>query len=213
MFIQKLKEFAIEDTWHVMGLKGTGSNHVRLVNAFVADRYCFEMFDGPVSVAGSCVRRADAVHPDRPIAEGALRDLVASASPGRQQLNVRTTMRESQLFQYELGRLDAQVRAARALLYWEADDLWRHVQTDGLHDNALFTRSFQTGIWVHETCARVIDQCFTMGGGTVLFETSPLQRRLRDIHVAGQHHAMHLRRYALAGAVKLGLPAVNPMIG
>ena len=43
--------------------------------------------------------------------------------------------------------------------------------------------------------------------------TSSLERRRRDIHVAGQHMFVGERYYAMAGARYLGFPAVNPLSG
>jgi indole-3-acetate monooxygenase len=41
----------------------------------------------------------------------------------------------------------------------------------------------------------------------VVYETSPLQRRLRDLHVAGQHFTAQQRNYVSAGKRLLNLPS------
>ena len=46
---------------------------------------------------------------------------------------------------------------------------------------------------------RVADACFALAGGSAVYESSPLQRRLRDLHVATQHAAVHQRNYVVAG--------------
>jgi hypothetical protein len=51
---------------------------------------------------------------------------------------------------------------------------------------------------------RVADVCFALGGGSALYETSPLQRRLRDLHAAAQHAVAHQRHYVSAGKLLLG---------
>jgi alkylation response protein AidB-like acyl-CoA dehydrogenase len=50
------------------------------------------------------------------IAEGALDELVELANTGRQQLHAAVPMRDSETFQSELGRVAAELRAARAFL-------------------------------------------------------------------------------------------------
>jgi len=43
------------------------------------------------------------------------------------------------------------------------------------------------------------------GGGTSIYQSSPLQRRFRDIHAATQHVMVGLPTYELAGRVLFGL--------
>jgi hypothetical protein len=57
---------------------------------------------------------------------------------------------------------------------------------------------------VAKTAASVVDMAYTAGGGTSLYATSPLQRRLRDIHALTQHFAVKLDTFTKAGAVLAG---------
>ena len=54
---------------------------------------------------------------------------------------------------------------------------------------------------------RVADSCFTIAGGSAVYETSPLQRRLRDLHAAAQHAAVQQRQYVGAGKLLLACSA------
>jgi Acyl-CoA dehydrogenase, C-terminal domain len=47
------------------------------------------------------------------------------------------------------------------------------------------------------------DACFALGGGSALYDFSPLQRRLRDLHAAAQHAIAQQRNYASAGKLIL----------
>ena len=44
--------------------------------------------------------------------------------------------------------------------------------------------------WVTAAAAAVVDTAYTSGGGSALYSSSPLQRRLRDIHAIAQHFAL-----------------------
>jgi alkylation response protein AidB-like acyl-CoA dehydrogenase len=112
-------------------------------------------------------------------------------------------MRESEIFQAELGRVAAEVRAARAVLQIQAASHWRHALAGTLKDEALFIEGTQTAIWIATTCVRAADACFALGGGSVVYDSSPLQRRLRDLHVAAQHAAVQQRHYVGAGKLRL----------
>src|SRR5260370_385823 len=67
----------------------------------------------------------------------------------------------------------------------------------------------QTAIWLATTCVGAVDACFALGGSSALYETSPLQRRLRDIHTAAQHAAAQQRHYVGAGKLLLSNSAFH----
>jgi alkylation response protein AidB-like acyl-CoA dehydrogenase len=54
--------------------------------------------------------------------------------------------------------------------------------------------------------------CFAAGGGSALYENSPLQRRMRDLHAAAQHVGVHQRHYVNSGELLLDSSAVNSKI-
>jgi indole-3-acetate monooxygenase len=198
----------IEDSWHAAGLKGTGSHHISLKDAVVSTSSFFDV-DGAPCVTGPLygavqqflplVHGAIAVG----MAEGAVDDLVALANTGRQQLRAAVPMRESEIFQAELGRVAAEARAARAVLRAQAASHWRHALAGTLKDEALLMEGTQTAVWIATTCVRVADACFALGGGSVVYDSSPLQRRLRDLPVATQHAAVQQRHYLGAGKLLL----------
>jgi alkylation response protein AidB-like acyl-CoA dehydrogenase len=141
------------------------------------------------------------------VADGALDELVAHARTGRQQFRAAAPMRDTEGFQYELGRTESELRAARAFLEVQVASHWHRALTGTLRNEAVFTQVTQGAIWLSNACIRVVDACFALGGGSALYETSPLQRRLRDIHVAGQHVTVQQRHYVDAGKLLLGPPA------
>jgi alkylation response protein AidB-like acyl-CoA dehydrogenase len=82
----------IEDTWKVLGVRGTGSQQFSLAETFVPEERTFDIPFGRPSVdAGSRVR-----------------------------LNMRAPLAETPLVQHRLERADIALRAARTLLYTEA---------------------------------------------------------------------------------------------
>jgi alkylation response protein AidB-like acyl-CoA dehydrogenase len=137
------------------------------------------------------------------MAEGALDELMALARTGRQQLQAATPMQESEVFQYELGRTYADARAARAFLQAQIASHWNRALAGTLNDEALMMEGKQTAVWIASTSVRVADACFALAGTSAVYETSPLQRRLRDLHVAGQHAIAQQRQYVGAGKLSL----------
>jgi len=52
--------------------------------------------------------------------------------------------------------------------------------------------------------ADVVDEMYSLGGGTSIYATSPLQRRFRDVHTATQHVLVGSSVWQTAGRVLLG---------
>jgi alkylation response protein AidB-like acyl-CoA dehydrogenase len=105
-------------------------------------------------------------------------------------------------------RVAAGLRAARAFHRAQVASHWRHALAGTLKDEALLTQGTQAAIWVATACVGVADACFTLAGGSAIYESSPLQRRMRDLHVAAQHAAVQQRHYVSAGKQLLSGPAV-----
>ena len=208
-------DWRIEDSWHAAGLKGTGSHHVSLKDAAVPAANFLDIYGAPCvpgPLYGAVPQLLPLVHGAFTVgmAEGALAEIVALANTGRQQLRAPAPMRESELFQAELGRVAADVSAARAFLQVQAASHWRRALAGTLNGEALITEGTQASVWLAATCVRVADACFALGGGSALYETSPLQRRLRDLHVAAQHATAQQRQYVGAGKLLLSGGAGAP---
>jgi indole-3-acetate monooxygenase len=202
-------DWEIEDTWYVAGLKGTGSNHIKVRNALVPAAHFFDLEKSVPCVPGPLCQAVRQVLPllhaafSIGVAEGALADLIELANSGHQQRRAARPMRDSEAFQFELGRVSAELRAARAFFQVQVASHWRHALAGTLKDGALLVQGTQAGIWVASTSVRVVDACFSLAGGAAVNDSSPLQRRLRDLHVAAQHATVHQRQYAGAGEALL----------
>jgi indole-3-acetate monooxygenase len=220
-FAMPARDWLIEDTWYVAGLKGTGSHHIAIRDTVVPAANFFDLVSGVPCLPGPLYQAVRQVLPlfhgavSVGIAEGAVDELVELANTGKQQLRAAVPMRESETFQGELGRVAAALRAAQALLKVQAESHWRHALAGTLRDEALLTQGTQTATWLATICAHVADTCFALGGGSALYESSPLQRRMRDVHAAAQHAIAQQRNYASAGQAaswRFGQPrALKPL--
>src|SRR5262245_51699149 len=199
------REWEITDSWHAAGLKGTGSHHVSLNNKLVPVSNFSDLERGVPFLPGplyaalpqflALLHAAIALG----MAEAIVSDLVDLASTGRRQVQAPVPMRDSEAFQFELGRVVADLRAARALFEAQSASHWRHAIAGTLKGETLLAESSQAAAWTTTTCVRVADVCFALAGGSAVYENSPLQRRLRDLHVAGQHARLQQRHYVSAG--------------
>jgi alkylation response protein AidB-like acyl-CoA dehydrogenase len=209
-FFLPAHEWLIEDTWYVAGLKGTGSHHIAVSDKLVPEAYFFDFPRGTPCLSGplyqslphliSLLHSAVCVG----IAEGSLDELIELANTGHRQAGAAAPMRESEMFQFELGRIAAEVRAARAFHQVQVADHWSRALAGKLYDEGLSAQGTQAAIWIADRCVHAADACFTLGGGSALYDASPLQRRLRDLHAAAQHAAAHQWKYVTAGRFLLG---------
>lgn len=114
--------------------------------------------------------------------------------------------------QSEVARAEAILRSARAFLYEVTEDLWEKALAGDeitMRDRALL-RSACAHAAIE--CAKVADIAYTLGGGTALYESSPLQRCLRDAHAATQHVMLNPVNYEVHGRMMLGLDPPSPMV-
>ena len=101
------------------------------------------------------------------------------------------------------SRGDAELMAARALLETQIASVWQDSERPPAKDLAGVAEQLQATIWVNSACVRVAEGCFELAGSRAVYESSSLQRRVRDLRVAAQHAAVHSRHYIMAGAAVL----------
>jgi alkylation response protein AidB-like acyl-CoA dehydrogenase len=197
--------WVIEKTWHAMGLKGSGSQHVVLRDALASAGNFISLIDGVPCIPGPLytapVHFIPLLHGPVAvgIAEAALNDIVGMARNGRKQLRAAKPMRETEIFQAELGLVQADLQAAKAYFEMQTASHWDHACAGTLSGESLMVEGTQAAIWVTQACLRVAERCFALGGGSAVYDSSPLQRRLRDLQTAAQHAAVQQRHYVDAG--------------
>jgi indole-3-acetate monooxygenase len=207
--IMPAERWEIRDTWHTVGLKGTGSHHVALTDVFVPDENFFEFPFGvsfaPDPIFGKFAEVVVLSHGAVAvgIAEGAIMDLVELARTGVKQLFMTTPLVETERFKEGLARLDAELMAARALLEAQIARVWQNPERSTAKDMARVAEQLQAVVWITSACVHVAEGCFELAGSRAVYESSSLQRRVRDLRVAAQHFAAQPRNYVTAGAAVL----------
>jgi alkylation response protein AidB-like acyl-CoA dehydrogenase len=199
----------IVDTWTVSGLCGTGSHDFAVTDAFVPAERSFTLedeacLDGllhriPELASSTLVIGAVAVG----IAQRA-RDEILALATGKVPAFSEATLASNPLFRFQLGEADARLRAARTLLYADAETAWATAAAGTPFTPALRAQIRGTATWATQTAMAVVDTAYTAGGGTSNYSSSPLQRCLRDIHAITQHFALKLDTFTTVGAVLAG---------
>jgi alkylation response protein AidB-like acyl-CoA dehydrogenase len=93
--------------------------------------------------------------------------------------------------------------AVRALLEAQIARVWHNPERPAAKDLARVAEQLQAAVWITSACVRVAEGWFELAGSRAVYESSSLQRRVRDLRVAAQHVAVHPRNYVTAGAAML----------
>ncbi|TPQ33323.1 hypothetical protein C2U70_19610 [Bradyrhizobium guangdongense] len=204
-------DVVVHDTWRVSGLRATGSCDFEVRDLFVPERHAHD-FIGVRATQDGVVYRLPAVSVfawtvgtvPLGIARGALNafgDLANRKARQGQSL----LMRDREIVQSNYGRADAMHRAGRALLIDAMSELVAALAEDGprlIEARAVFRTACTHAA---ETALRIAEILAAEAGTSSIFETSPIERHLRDIVAATKHFAMTPNNYVVSGRVGLGL--------
>jgi alkylation response protein AidB-like acyl-CoA dehydrogenase len=193
----------VEDSWNVVGLRGTGSKDVIVRDAFVPD---YRTMDATEVMDGTAQRKAGMTKPLYlmpwstmfplgitaavvGIAEGAL---AAHLDYQRGRVGATgTAIKDDPYVMYAIGEATADINAARQELLANVDRIYDIVQAGkevSFEDRAAGRRTQIRAAW---RAVMAVDQIFARSGGNALRMDKPLQRYWRDAH-AGLAHAIHV---------------------
>lgn len=218
MMIFPASEVELVDTWHVMGMKGTGSGDIAVKDVIVPKARSVSLIaDTPVEqgplyqfpVFGLLAMGVASVALGN--AAGAMDEIKALVRAKKPQGGQRT-MAERSVVQTDLMRAEARLSAAEAFFRESIAECWEGATTRGELSPHERARLRLAATYATETAADVAKTAFTIGGGSAVYMTSSLQRRFRDAHVATQHIATASSVYELVGRIALGLPTDTGML-
>jgi alkylation response protein AidB-like acyl-CoA dehydrogenase len=204
-------EAEVIDTWSVSGLRGTGSHDMAVDDLLVpAERSASLISDRPVQpgalyafpVFGLLALAIAAV--TLGIASAAIAELIELAG-GKTPTGSRRKLAERPAVQAKVAQVQAGVDAARALLHREVTAAWEAASATGevpVEGRAALRRA---ATHVATASAAAVYAMYTLAGGTAIYDSSPLQRHFRDVHVATQHMMVGPATWELAGRIALGL--------
>ncbi|MEV6659522.1 acyl-CoA dehydrogenase family protein [Nocardia fluminea] len=213
----------VEDSWNVVGLKGTGSKDIIVKDAFVPD---YRVMNGDHVIDGTAQKEYGVTETlyKMPwstmfplgissavvgIAEGAL---AAHLDYQRDRVGAQgTAVKDDPYVLFAIGEAAADINAARQELLANADKIFDAVDAGkeiGFAERAAVRRTQVRAAW---RAVAAVDQIFARSGGNAMRLDKPLQRYWRDAHV-GLAHAIHVPStvYHASAVSSLGLePADN----
>lgn len=214
----------VEDSWDVVGLRGTGSKDVIVKDAFVPS---YRTMDAMKVMDGTAQREAGMTETlylmpwstmfplgissaTIGIAEGAL---AAALDYQRSRVNSSgVAIKDDPYVMYAIGEAAADINAARQELLANADRIYDMVDAGkdvSFEDRAAGRRTQVRAVW---RAVSAVDEIFARCGGNGTRMDKPLQRYWRDVHV-GQAHAIHVPGtvYHASALSSLGVDPQGPL--
>jgi indole-3-acetate monooxygenase len=206
----------IHDTWHVSGLRGTGSSDFEVNDAFVPADHTHDLI-APVPTQPGIIYRLPglSIFPwsitgaPLGIASGAMAAFTKQATKSRTRLGATMRLQDREMVQSAVGRAEAVIGAARAFLNEAMTELLAALDDDADRLMRARARLRIACAYAAEGSTSIVQMLTTEAGASAIFESSGLERAGRDVHAAVKHVAMSPQSYILAGRLQLGMDPGN----
>jgi alkylation response protein AidB-like acyl-CoA dehydrogenase len=206
----------LHDVWDVIGLNGTGTDSYSVDNLFIPEKFSVLRDDptalrekGPLyRITTYTMFGLGFAAVSLGVARATL-DAAIDLARGKASFGLKA-MRENNAIQGAIGRLEGNLRAARAYLYATANEAWRDLtQTGNLGEqHRLALRLAST--WTIHQAASVVDAAYHMAGATAVFRANKFERRFRDMHAIAQQVQARNTHYEDVGKAILGNSSEPP---
>lgn len=185
----------IIDTWHSIGLRGTGSHDLVVHGLRVPVEHTAAPMldparqDGPLFQLGffpllSVLMSGFPLG----VARRAL-DEFAELAPNKRRGASANTVADDPHVQYEVGRAEAALQGARALVLDALGDAWNTARAGSPLSPRQSSRIGLASQLAMQAAVVAVDLAFTSAGAGAVYTGHPLERCFRDLHTANQHVA------------------------
>lgn len=224
IFIVPKSDYKVLDTWHVAGLRGTGSKDVEVREIFVpahrampiaglkggiaaggetAPLYQLPVFDMfPYVVAGVSLG----------IAQGTIDTFIEDI---RHRITAYSTtlLADYATTQARLGHAAAAASAAERILVGNCREIMDLAARKSVAVSEEKIRLRRDAAYAAHLCTEAVDLLFGAGGGEFLYNQQSIQRSFRDVHAANSHYALAWDiATTMAGKSLLGIAADSPTL-
>lgn len=206
-------EAEVLDTWHTLGMRGTGSHDFRVSDVFVPERRTWTIapvtglppaYSGPLYRLGlwfvGPVNASVAIG----IARAAVEDAIALAG-AKTPSYTQTALADRSIVQDRIARARAAVDAARSYVEKAVGQAWQHTQETGkLISMEYGIPMALAGSYAHEATCQAVDLVQSVVGTTGIRAEQRFQQYFRDVHTVSQHAFSSPSRFESVGKILLG---------
>jgi indole-3-acetate monooxygenase len=211
------EQLQILDTWHTLGLRGTGSHDTVADEVFVPNERVVSIFDGPVidrplyrfppfGFFAACITAAAMGN-----ARAAIDNFVDLART-KKAVAASRTLAERSTIQAAVAAAESALEAARAGYYQAIDAAWQASEGEPPVPLEARTRLRLAATHGVRVSADVVRTMYDLAGGSAIYDGAPLQRRFRDAFTATAHFQVNEASRELPGRILLGQAAEVAML-
>jgi alkylation response protein AidB-like acyl-CoA dehydrogenase len=204
----------ILDTWHTVGMRGTGSTDLAVQDLFVPDRLTAPIcpldkpapgFEGPLFRMWPWTAILGEATVSVGVAAAAVDEAVQLCKTKTPAYNA-TPLREQQLVQFQMGKAKSLVEASRDTLYRAASAAFDETSLSKTRLSSDAKVRLQLAVsFAAEASAEAVRYVNDAVGASSIRTGSPFERHFRDVHVLLQHSSKSGARYGSAGRLMFGL--------
>ncbi|WP_423922627.1 hypothetical protein [Candidatus Poriferisodalis sp.] len=202
----------IEDTWHTVGLRGTGSHDVVLTECFVPAHRAAVVpnYSLPKPNEHPFYRLPSGLRFPFPktgvasgIADRAIDEFTALATD-KTPLFARSELAGRPDAHSAISHAEALAGAGRAFVADQLDEIWEAAASHGKVTAAQHARARLACSWSVQNCIAAVETLVTAAGSTANFTASPLGALLNDVRAVAGHFMVGSYQMDTAGRVLLG---------
>jgi indole-3-acetate monooxygenase len=200
------------DIWHVLGLKGTGSDQYSVADLFVPEEFCLARDAAARPREKGLLYRfsnlqlysAGFAGVAMGIARSAL-DAFIELAHDKIPRGARRSLRDNNVVQSQVAQAEAKLSGARAFLLTVLAETTEAVaEQEYLTLDQRMTIRLAATFAIHQA-RDAVDTAYHAGGATAIFAENPFERRFRDIHTVSQQLQGRQEHYETVGQYLLGL--------
>jgi alkylation response protein AidB-like acyl-CoA dehydrogenase len=204
----------MKDVWHVIGLKGTGTDSYSATDLFVPEERSTAAFGrdpaekrerGPLyQFTTFQLHGASFASIATGLAQASL-DAFVELAKAKTPYGMSYVLRDNAVIQSQIGVAQSQLAGARVFLHHALSEMYAGAQAgcitleQRLHLRMASCNASLVG-------RQVVDACYHAAGATAIFESNPFERRFRDVHTISQQVQAHYSVFEAIGQHYLGLP-------
>jgi alkylation response protein AidB-like acyl-CoA dehydrogenase len=203
----------IVDVWHVIGLKGTGSDNYEVDDLFVPNDFTFirdpdqrrveaPLYRFPITSLYASGFAAVALGLARSLLDSFI-ELAGVKTPRLQKSAAK--LRENNTVQGQVGFAEARLGSARLYLLGALDEIWKEVQRSGhvTVEQRMLIRLAST--YAIAAAREVADMAYHGAGALAVLQANAFERRFRDMHAVTQQVQARQQHFETVGQYILGL--------